>query len=76
MAANNGWRPNWANTSQKKWYPYFSCVPVFAFSGTLYYYVYAATYCGSRLCFKEQEMAEYIGKKFIKKYKKYLLFED
>ena len=77
MAANKGWKPDWANTNQKKWYSHFNCSPVFAFSITLYDYVFAdAYYGGSRLCCGEQKIAEYIGKQFTKKYKYYLVLED
>jgi len=67
-ALNEGWTPDWSNSNQYKWYPYFK-MSGFGFSGTLYDYSYTTADVGSRLCFKSSELAEYAGKQFEEIYK-------
>lgn len=67
-ALNEGWVPDWKNSGQYKYYPWFDLS-----SGSgLSYYVYDGRYAhsgvGSRLCFKSSELAEYAGKQFINIY--------
>ena len=72
---NEGWTPNWKDTSEYKWYPYFdmqkkgkigfadvACVTWFAF-----------TTVGGRLCFKSKELALYAGKQFLKEYEGFMV---
>lgn len=68
-ALNNGWVPDWNNSSQYKYYPYFNMQSGFGFSNTGY--VWASTHStgGSRLCFETEELAEYAGKQFTSIYK-------
>jgi hypothetical protein len=62
---NEGWTPDWKDSNQYKYYPYFSMTSSgFGFSYTLYGTWSAATVVGSRLCFKSSELSEYAGKKF------------
>ena len=64
-ALNEGWTPDWNNTDECKYYPYF------AFErGRFVYFHYnnACSYLGSRLCFKTRELAEYAGKQFMDLY--------
>jgi hypothetical protein len=79
-ALNEEWTADWNNTSQTKYYPYFwvkanAKKP----SGVgLSYGGYGAwdsvADVGSRLCFKNRELAAYAGKTFIKLYEEsYLL---
>ena len=73
-ALNGGWKPNWDNTNEWKYYPWFRMPG----SGLAYFgYV---RYCsssdvGSRLCFKSRELAEYAGKQFKKLYSQYFLLK-
>lgn len=63
-ALNEGWKPDWTNSSEYKYYPWFD---MSSGSGLAYFdYVYWAsrTFAGSRLCFKSKELAEYAGKQF------------
>jgi hypothetical protein len=67
---NEGWTPDWDNSNQYKWYPYFDMRGAgFGFSGTIYDYWYADATVGSRLCFKSDELAKYAGTQFIQVYK-------
>ena len=71
-ALNEGWKPDWANSSQRKWYPYFEYKAGFGFSRTSYAYWHARAAVGSRLCFKSSELAEYAGKQFADIYNEFL----
>lgn len=78
-ALNEGWRPDWNNTNEWKYYPYFRILPgqgkdqdgesYGAFAGLAYAFSYdAATSTdaniGSRLCFPNHELAAYAGDTF------------
>lgn len=71
-ALNEGWSPNWLDTSEKKWYPYFNLSSGFVFSVTICGYSYATSTVGSRLCLKSQELAQYAGTQFLEIYKDFL----
>ena len=75
-ALNEGWKPNWSDSNQKKWQPYFNTVSPsgFAFVGVTYYR-YAGPTAGnaSRLCFKSEELAAYAGKQFTELYKDFII---
>src|SRR4030042_6616516 len=53
-AINQGWIPDWDNTDQRKWYPWFNLSSGFGFSSADYGYDYAGTSVGSRLCFESE----------------------
>ncbi|MCM1439879.1 MAG: hypothetical protein NC131_11860 [Roseburia sp.] len=78
-ALNEGWRPDWNNTNQYKYFPYFRILPGQgkgpdgkpngAIAGLAYAYTFrAATHTrasiGSRLCFRDPELAAYAGDTF------------
>lgn len=71
-ALNEGWTPNWGNSSEMKYYPWFKFHPGsgFAFGGCGC--DYATSDVGSRLCFKSRELAEYAGKQFEAIYRDFL----
>lgn len=74
-ALNEGWKPDYFNTSEAKYYPWFkmnvSGAPLgFSFHG--YVYAYATTNVGARLVLKSRELAEYAGKQFEDIYRDYL----
>ncbi len=67
QALNEGWKPDWTNSGQYKWYPWFrKSGSGLSFGGAADWASY--TYVGSRLCFKSRELAEYAGKQFIEIY--------
>lgn len=64
-ALNEGWKPDWGNYNECKYYPWFEMSPSsFAFCVSGYGYVYASAGSGSRLKLKSRELAEYCGKQF------------
>lgn len=68
-ALNEGWTPDWSNSNEYKYYPWFKMQGGFV----LYYvdYNFAATDVGSRLCFKNEDLALYAVKQFSDLYKDY-----
>lgn len=80
-ALNEGWKPDWNNTDQYKYYPYFyiqgnakgkgsaglSCADAsYAAAGT-------AANIGSRLCFYASRLARYAGNQFTDLYEQILI---
>ncbi|MCL1657435.1 hypothetical protein M2T79_12590 [Elizabethkingia miricola] len=77
-AVNEGWKPNWDNWDERKYYPWFDLEGSSSGAGFSYCDCdcwHAASGVGSRLCFKTWELAEYIGKTFIDLYKDYFLLD-
>jgi len=70
---NEGWEPNWEDTNEIKWYPWFKARPSgFGFSLSLCDRWCTFTHCGSRLCLSSKEKAEYVGKQFEDIYNDFL----
>ncbi len=71
---NEGWTPNWKDSSEYKWYPYFDlggsgfslygCLTRNSVSGV-----------GVRLCTKNEDLCRYIATQFIDIYKDYMTIE-
>jgi len=78
-AINNGWEPNWNDSSQYKYFPWFYVdasekVPSgFGFSYSDFDCGYTDTYCSSRLCTDTSEKARYMAAQFESEYKDFLL---
>ena len=73
-ALNEGWTPNWDDSSQYKYYGWFRMSSSgFGLHGLGYVYSGSANDVGSRLCFKSSELAKYAGEKFKKLYKEWML---
>ena len=72
---NEGWEPDWGDSNQYKYYPWFdmgsSSGSGFAFD--VYDYWCSDSYCGSRLCFKTSKLARYAGEQFTDIYKEFLI---
>ena len=65
-ALNEGWKADWDNSDENKYYPYFIMSPSsFAFGGSSYAIAYAGAGSGSHLFYKTRGLAEYSSKKFI-----------
>lgn len=73
QALNEGWKADWNDSDQYKWYPWFKMS-----SGGFVFY---DTNCGrsvahagnaSRLCFKSDELATYAGKQFLQLYSDFI----
>lgn len=74
-AINNGWKPDWSNSSQWKYYPWFVVLASgFGFSYSCYYYGHSHTAVGSRFCTDSIEKAMYIAEQFKAEYKDYFLY--
>lgn len=79
-ALNEGWKPDWNNTDQYKYYPYFYIQE--NAKGAPAGLSYAATYdaasrtsadVGSRLCFYASRLARYAGNQFTDLYEQILI---
>ena len=80
-ALNEGWTPDWSNGKFDKWFPWFwfnnewgsSSSGRFSFrrSG----FRSSLSYCGSRLCFKSEELADYAGQQFEDLYRDYYVID-
>lgn len=76
-ALNEGWKPNWKDSSEYKWFPWFKVnrdAAGVGYSLTNNTATYAYATVGSRLCFKSDELAAYFGKQFENLWSEYLLF--
>lgn len=71
-AINQGWSPDWDNSDQYKYWPYFKLSSGFGFSDSDYYYDNATTSVGSRLCFESEAKCTYAAKQFIDIYEQFL----
>ncbi|WP_052237523.1 hypothetical protein [Myroides sp. A21] len=75
---NEGWEPDWSNSNEYKYYPWFKMGSPsgvgFSYDG--YDRWYAGSNVGSRLCFKSSELAEYAGKQFTDIYKDFLTLNN
>ena len=76
-ALNEGWKADWSDTSQYKYFPCFG-VTKGASSGLVsvssyYAFSYAHTIVGSRLAYKSRPLAEYAGIQFNELYAKFIL---
>lgn len=71
-AINQGWEPDWDNTNQRKYWPYFKLSSGFGFSFSNYYFGHSITLVGSRLCFETEEKCTYSAKQFIDIYEQFL----
>lgn len=78
-ALNEGWQPNWNDSGEYKYYPWFevkaskSNPAGFGFSFTFCDLWSANAGVGSRLCFRTRALALYAGKQFEDLYKEYML---
>jgi hypothetical protein len=71
-ALNEGWTPDWNNSSEAKYYPWFEYKKGIGFVFDCCGYYYQTSLVGSRLCFKNRELAEYAAKQFQTIYNDFL----
>lgn len=75
-AINNGWVPDWNNSNQYKYFPWYWVLSSgFGFDHSRYDCTNTLTYSGSRLCTDTSEKALYIAKQFETEYKELFLYE-
>lgn len=80
-ALNEGWKPDWNNTDQYKYYPYFYIQENakgkgsagLSFASTYYSAARTAAGLGSRLCFYASRLARYAGNQFTDLYEQILI---
>ena len=73
-ALNEGWKPDFNDIKQSKWYCYFNgSLTGLGYSGSANSPTYAAASFGVRLCLKSKELADYVGEQFTDLYKEMLL---
>jgi len=72
QAINQGWIPDWNDTNQKKWYPWFRLSSGFGFDGSYCTCGISLADVGSRLCFESEAKANYAGKQFTTIYEGFL----
>lgn len=73
ISLNEGWTPDWDNSSESKYFPWFVMGGSSGFRFYGHAYWYTDSHVGSRLCFKRPELARYAGEKFIDVYKKFMV---
>ena len=80
-ALNEGWKPDWNNTDQYKYYPYFFIrendkaegTAGLAYANTVNAASLASARIGSRLCFHDSDTARYAGNTFTELYEQILI---
>ncbi|MCF0070243.1 hypothetical protein LZD49_07150 [Dyadobacter sp. CY261] len=74
-ALNEGWKPNWEDWDEYKYYPWFNMsAGGSGFSFLVYGYDDSLSDVGSRLVFRSRELAEYAGETFLDIYRDWMLF--
>lgn len=77
---NDGWSPNWADTTERKYYPYFKIETStdgadcgLASPPSHSAWTHSTASVGARLAFKNSELAEYAGSQFTGLYEAIML---
>jgi hypothetical protein len=73
-ALNEGWKADYTNGNERKWFPWFNVsLSGFAFGDTLCECSAPLAGCAARLCLKSSDLAEYAGKTFLKLWEDFIL---
>lgn len=77
---NEGWKPDWSNWDERKYYPWFEMDVDGTGSGSGFSYDdYICdgdfSHVGSRLVYKSRALAEFAGKVFLEEYKGYMIIQ-
>lgn len=73
-ALNNGWKPNWDDQNEWKYYPLFRYVNAgLSYATTTYAASSTNAVIGSRLCFYASRLARYAGNQFTDLYEQILI---
>lgn len=70
---NEGWKPDWNNHNEAKYYPWFEMGGSSGFRFYDFGFWSSLSHVGSRLCYKSSELAEYAGKQFEPVYKQFMI---
>jgi hypothetical protein len=71
-AINGDWTPDWDNSNQYKYWPYFKLSSGFSFSLSHYDCDGTLAAVGSRLCFESEEKCKYAATQFIDLYEQFI----
>ena len=76
-ALNEGWKPDWSNSNQVKYIPWFkhNAASGFGLSFDDFGYWNSHSYVGSRLCFKDRDRAKYCFNTFLQLWEDYFLID-
>ncbi|WP_418215735.1 hypothetical protein [Barnesiella intestinihominis] len=77
-ALNEGWQPDWANSNEYKYWPWFvynTATAGFSCASTYYAASRTTASIGSLLCYKTRELAAYAGNQFEDIYNDFLLIK-
>lgn len=77
-ALNEGWRPDWSDGNEYKWWPWFqynSALAGLSCANATYAATLTPAFVGSRLCYKTRELATYAGRQFECLYNDFLLIK-
>jgi hypothetical protein len=68
-AKNDGWKADWTNSNQRKWFPYFGFSPSgVRFYYSCYNYSYASAGLAARLCLKDEATSDAAGTELTELY--------
>ena len=71
---NEGWEPDWNNSNEYKYWPWFWMdEPGFRFHDSDYYVSSASATGGSRLCYRTRALSDHAGTTFLSIYKDLLV---
>jgi hypothetical protein len=75
---NEGWVPDWKNSSEFKYFPWFTMggSSGVGFSYCLYAFLISGSSFGGRLCLKSLELAKYVGTTFLEEYKEWMTIPE
>lgn len=71
QALNEGWKPDWNNSNEYKYFPWWNMDGGFSLRGVLGRYL--NSFVPSCLCFKNEELANYAAKQFLSIYKDFIV---
>lgn len=72
---NEGWVPDWSDSSQYKYFPWFEMLGPSGFRFGDFVGWGSGSAVGARLCFKSRELAEHAGKNFTEVYKQFMTID-
>ncbi len=77
---NDGWKPDWSNWDEYKYYPWFEMDSDETGSGSGFSYLgydcaLDHSTVGSRLVYKTRELAKFAGTVFLEEYKGYMVIQ-
>lgn len=72
---NEGWLPDWSNSSEYKYFPWFEMRGSSGFRFAAYDGWRSGSNVGSRLCFKSSKLAEHAANHFLSVYQDFMVIQ-